>query len=82
MLQIANLKFKFFHDSVNKITHLTVKDKDDNVINESVAKVHHTDQFCKKAGRKVAITKAIQNMDKQERTAIWQQYFATNPKWK
>ena len=82
MLQIANLKFKFLHDSVNKITHLTIKDKDNNLVSESVAKTYYTDQFCKKIGRKAAITKAIQNMDKQQRTAIWVQYFNTNPKWK
>lgn len=38
------------------------------------------DQFCRERGRKLALTRAIQTFNKEQRTTVWQAYFAAKIK--
>ncbi len=47
---------------------------DSQLINNGQAICHPDDRFSKKFGRKLALTKAIRDLDKSTRSAIWKKY--------
>lgn len=46
-----------------------------NLISFGMARCSKEDMFHKPTGRKISLTRAVENMDKEIRTAIWESYF-------
>jgi hypothetical protein len=67
-------KIKFFYDPFvpNKPREtLCVVEENETVAYEAVARCAAEDNFCKSLGRKLALERAIQELDKPVRKTIW-----------
>ncbi len=61
-------------ENLNGRTYCIIEDHNKKVLFEGVAKCASNDQFCKDIGRKHALKRAIQTLDRDERTKIWKAY--------
>ena len=68
-----SLMVDWHHNTTTKETICQLIDIDNNVIASGIAKAGHGDQFCKRTGRKLALTRALKqcNYDKTTRAKIW-----------
>lgn len=61
-------------EDLNGRTYCIIEDHNKKVLFEGVSKCTSRDQFCKDIGRKYALKRAIQTLDRDERTKIWKAY--------
>jgi len=62
---------KFNHHE-QKITIVTITDGEK--VYTGLATVSEGDQFCKETGRRIALTRAVKELPRDERTIIWETY--------
>ena len=68
--------FYYDRDKDNKLTGITYCCISDGTILIAVAAAscYYKDQFNKKLGRKIALTKGLASLSKENRAAIWKDY--------
>lgn len=52
------------------------KKNKEEVVGYGLAKTHSLDNFCKNTGRKISLTKALEDFGKEFRAQVWTSYFA------
>lgn len=75
----SNLRIKWNHNAERKETACQIVDNNDNIVVFGIARAWHKDPFCRQAGRKVSLTKALNTrneegervLNKATRTQIW-----------
>jgi len=46
----------------------------DSIVGSGMAFCHELDNFCKAEGRKIALTRAVGGLTKNQRTVVWKNY--------
>jgi len=72
---MRDYEIRFEFDVPKKLTRCEVKIRGMERIYGAIAYCHPKDQFNRSTGRKVCLAKAIRQLHKEIRTAIWEQYF-------
>lgn len=79
MLKLGEYSFKVHHNlkANPQTTVVEMVDAEDKVFGVGVATVGSKDQYNRKLGRKIALTRALTNskISKESRTEIWHDYF-------
>lgn len=81
--QGTTYKLSFWYNTITnghsslKSTHCVLEKKEGSFFayREAYASCHPKDQFCKEIGRKLALTKTIQEFSRDFRTKVWDAYF-------
>jgi hypothetical protein len=74
---------QFSYNNELKISAATVY-RDMDFVNAGTAKCSEDDRYCKEKGRKLALSRALEVVDREDRTAIWNHYatkLSKTPKW-
>lgn len=82
----GNYQISFMHDSVDKWTTVALikleNETDKEIVHVAEAHCHWKDNFSRKTGRKIALARLLDWMSnnrymlsKEDRSAIWVQYF-------
>lgn len=71
------IDFKHFNEegSISRYTVATLYNEDKEIVRREVAACSPEDTFNRSIGRKVSMARLLRTFSKEDRTAIWDEYF-------